>query len=132
MAKTYSLQGPIVLETLSNTDALAFCAAVIDSIPSYSMGSATLNIKAEGPADDGGSTQVTGTSLDELKASLEAVKSAPAPTDPSDITYNVRGRVDLVGLSLEDGIGVIDAAMHAIPGDALVVTGMWAQEETAS
>ena len=122
MAKTYSLQGPIVLETLSAPDALTFCAAVIDAVPAYSMGSATLNIKAQGPA--GQSHTIKGESVAELKASLKAV-----PKGPEDITYDVVGAVNLVGLSLEDGIQVIDAAMHAIPGDSLVTTALVAQEE---
>jgi hypothetical protein len=127
MAKTYSLQGPIMLESLSNTDALGFCAAVINAIPSYSMGTASLNIRAEGPAGSASST-VEGKSLDALKASL--AKAQSAPKGPEDIVYHVRGRVNLVGLSLEDGIQVIEAAMNAIPGDSLVVTGMIAQQET--
>jgi hypothetical protein len=129
MAKTYSLQGPIMLENLSNTQALGFCAAVIDAIPSYSMGTASLNIQAQGPAG-AASTTVSGNSLEKLKSSLAKAQSAPKA--PEDITYNVRGSVNLVGLSLEDGIQVIDAAMHAIPGpDSLVVTTMLAQQETA-
>ena len=47
MAKTYNLQGPIILECLSNTDALAFVGTVINAIPSYSMGTASLNIQAQ-------------------------------------------------------------------------------------
>jgi hypothetical protein len=128
MAKTYSLQGPIILENLSNTDALGFLAAVINAIPSYSMGTASMNIRAEGPAG-ATSTTVEGKSLDTLKASL--AKAQSAPKGPEDILYDVRGRVNLVGLSLEDGIQVIEAAMNAIPGDSLVVTGMVAQQETA-
>jgi hypothetical protein len=50
MPKTYSLQGPILLEGLSDESALNFCAAVIAAIPAYSMGSANLNIRAQGPA----------------------------------------------------------------------------------
>ena len=126
MAKTYALQGPIMLEGLSNSEALSFCAAVIDAIPSYSMGSASMNLKAQGPAGTG--TTISGKSTDELKAGLKKAQKV-APKTPEDITYQVRGRVDLVGLSIEDGIQVIDAAMHAIPGDSLVVTGMIAQEE---
>ena len=62
-----------------------------------------------------------------MKAALG--KAQNAPKAPEDITYSVRGRVNLVGLSLEDGIQVIEAAMNAIPGDSLVVTGMVAQQE---
>jgi hypothetical protein len=124
MAKTYTLQGPIVLENLSNTEALTFCATVIDAIPSYSMGTASMHLQAQGPAGTG--TKISGKSMDELKSALAKAKSAPKA--PEDITYNVRGRVNLVGLSLEDGIQVIEAAMNAIPGDSLVVTGMVAQE----
>lgn len=123
MAKTYTLSGPIFLENLSAQDALAFCGAVINAVPSYSMGTATLNIKAEGPA--GQTTIITGDTLESLKASLAKAK----PKGPEDITYDVRGRVNLVGLSLEDGIQVIEAAMNAIPADSLVVTGMVAQME---
>jgi hypothetical protein len=130
MPKTYSLQGPIMLENLTNTQALGFCAAVIDAIPSYSMGTASLNINAQGPAGTA-STTVSGNSLEKLKAAL--AKAQSAPKGPEDITYDVRGSVNLVGLSLEDGIEVIDAAMHAIPtNDSLVVTTMLAQQETAA
>ena len=128
MPRTYSLQGPISLDNLSNTDALAFLAAVIDSIPSYSMGTASMNIRAQGPA--GGTRTVEGTSVDKLKASLEAAKAEPIPTGPEDITYDVMGRVNLVGLSLEDGIQVVEATLGAIPGpDSLVAAAMLAQEE---
>jgi hypothetical protein len=126
MAKTYTLTGPIILENLSNTDALGFAAAVINAIPSYSMGTASLNIRAQGPA--GGTSTITGESTEELQASLAKVKDEPAPSGPEDITYDVRGAVALVGLSLEDGIQVIEAAMNAIPGDSLVFAGMLAQE----
>jgi hypothetical protein len=130
MPKTYALQGPIVLENLSNTDALTFCATVINAIPSYSMGTASMHLKAQGPAGTGTkTTAITGKSVDELKAALSKAQSAPKA--PEDITYDVRGRVNLIGLSLEDGIGVIEAAMNAIPGDSLVVTGMVAINETA-
>ena len=92
------------------------------------MGTASMHLKAQGPAGTGTkSTSVTGTSVDELKAALG--KAQNAPKAPEDITYSVRGRVNLVGLSLEDGIQVIEAAMNAIPGDSLVVTGMVAQQE---
>jgi hypothetical protein len=127
MAKTYTLQGPIILQTLTAQDALTFAGAVIDAIPSYSMGTASLNIKAQGPASTGGQ-QVSGASVDALKASLETARQALAPHDASDIVYDVRGAVNLVGLSLDDGIQVIDAAMHAIPDDSLVIAGMVAQE----
>ena len=128
MPKTYTLQGPIVLENLTNTQALTFCATVIDAIPSYSMGTASMHLKAQGPAGTGTkSASVSGKSTDELKAALAKAQSAPKA--PEDITYSVRGRVNLVGLSLEDGIQVIEAAMNAIPGDSLVVTGMVAQHE---
>ena len=124
MARTYTLQGPIMLEGLTNTEALAFLGTVINAIPSYSMGTASMHIKAQGPA--GKSTSVSGNSINELKAGLAQAKAAPKA--PEDITYDVRGRVNLVGLSLEDGIQVIDAVMHAIPGDSLVMTAMLAQE----
>ena len=124
MAKTYTLQGPIMLENLSNTDALGFVGTVINAIPSYSMGTASMHIKAQGPAGTG--ANITGKSTDELKAALAKAKNAPK--SPADITYYVRGKVNLVGLSLEDGISIIDATMHAIPGDSLVMTAMLAQE----
>jgi hypothetical protein len=127
MAKTYNLQGPIILENLTNTEALGFIAAVVAEVPAHSMGTASMHLKAEGPA---GQTQtVEGNSLDELKASLKKAQSAPKTAD--DIVYHVRGRVDLVGLSLAEGIDMIDTAMRAIPNeDALVVTAMVATEET--
>jgi hypothetical protein len=128
MAKTYTLQGPIVLEKLSNTEALTFLATVIDAIPAYSMGTASMNIQAQGPAGTASCTKVSGKTIDELKASL---KKAQSTGGPEDITYDVMGRVNLVGLSLADGIEVIDAVMHAIPGDSLVMTTMLAQETTA-
>jgi hypothetical protein len=131
MAKTYTLNGPIHLEMLTSQQALSFAAAVIDAIPSYSMGTASLNIQASGPATEGDKHKISGRTIEELKASLAKVK--PAPKDPSDVSYEVRGRVDLVDLSLEDGIEVIDAAMHAIPTpDALVFTAMIAQESNGS
>jgi hypothetical protein len=126
MAKTYSLQGPIVLENLSNTDALTFLGKLIDAIPSYSMGTASVNIQAQGPAGAETCTSISGSTVDALKAALQKV---PAPQAASDITYDVRGQVNLVGLSFEDGIGVVDAALHAIPPDSLVVVTMIAQEE---
>ena len=131
MAKTYTLQGPIMLETLSNVDALTFCGTVINAIPSYSMGTASMHLKAQGPAgSSSNSCTIAGKSLDELKASLAKAKSAPKA--PEDITYDVRGRVNLVGLSLADGIEIIEATMNAIPEDSLVMTGMLAQETAAA
>ena len=127
MAKTYSLNGPIILENLSNVDALTFCGTVINAIPSYSMGSASLHMRAQGPA--GQNHDISGKSVEQLKAAL--AKAEKAPKAPEDISYDIMGLVKLVGLSLEDGIQVIEAAMNAIPGDSLVVTGMVAQEETA-
>ena len=129
MAKTYNLSGPISLETLSNTDALSFCAAVINAIPSYSMGTASLNIQAQGPAGQTShSTCIKGKTLQELKSALANAHSAPKA--PEDITYDVMGRVNLVGLSWEDGMGVVDATMKAIPADSLIMTAMLAQMET--
>jgi hypothetical protein len=106
---------------------LTFLATVIDAIPSYSMGTASMNISAQGPAG-ATCTNVSGDSTDELKASLSKAKSAPKA--PEDIVYDVSGRVNLVGLSWEDGMGVVDAVLHAIPGDTLVMTCMVAQETT--
>jgi hypothetical protein len=129
MAKTYSLQGPIVLENLSSTEALGFIAAVVAEVPAHAMGTASMHLKAEGPA--GASQTVAGGSLDELKASLKKAQSAPKTSE--DIVYHVRGRVNLVGLSLAEGIDMIETTMKAIPNpDALVVTAMLASEETAS
>jgi hypothetical protein len=127
MAKTYTLQGPISLELLSAPDALAFAGAVINAIPSYSMGTASLNIQAQGPA---GTTihKIDGKTVDALKAALAKAKDAMDKT-PEDVTYDLMGRVNLVGLSIADGIGVVDAALHAIPGDSLVNVAMTAQEE---
>jgi hypothetical protein len=128
MAKTYNLQGPIVLENLTNTEALSFIAAVVAEVPAHSMGTASMNLKAEGPAGSA-STTVEGNSLEKLKASL--AKAQAAPKTSGDIVYHVRGRVNLIGLSLEEGIDMIDTTMRAIPNpDALVVTAMLAQEET--
>ena len=127
MARTYTLQGPIMLEGLTNTEALAFLGTVINAIPSYSMGTASMHVRAQGPAGSKSTSRtVSGNSVDELKASLAAAKTSPRT--PEQIIYDVRGRVNLVGLSLEDGIQVIDAVMHAIPGDSLVMTAMLAQE----
>ena len=123
MAKTYSLQGPISLEALSNADALTFVASVIDAVPSYSMGTANLNISAQGPAGTTPSkVTIKGTSIDELKASLAAAQQQPKA--PEDIVYDIRGRLSLVGLSFDDGMQLIEAVMGAIPVDSLVMTGM--------
>jgi hypothetical protein len=132
MAKTYSVSGPIMLEKLNNTDALAFCVAAIDAIPAYSMGTASLNISAQGPAG-ASSASIKGSTLETLKAALEKAQktmAASASSSAADISYDVRGSVSLVGLSFADGIGVVDAVLHAIPSDSLVVTTMMAQEET--
>ena len=129
MAKTYNLQGPIMLENLSNTEALGFIGAVIAKIPAHSMGTASMHLKAEGPAGQTLKAKVEGKSIDELKASLAAAQKAPK--GPEDIVYHVRGRVNLVGLSLAEGIDMITKTMDAIPNeDALVMTSMLAQEET--
>jgi hypothetical protein len=117
-----------MLENLTNTEALSFIAAVVAEVPAHSMGTASMNLKAEGPAGST-STTVEGNSLDKLKASL--AKAQAAPKTPGDIVYHVRGRVNLVGLSLEEGIDMIDTTMRAIPNpDALVTTAMLATEET--
>lgn len=126
MAKTYTLQGPIFLETLSNTDALSFCAAVINAIPSYSMGTASLNIQAQGPAGTASCRAIKGSTSDELQAGLVAAEN---PKAPEDIVYDVNGRVNLVGLSFEDGCQIIDATMKAIPPDSLIMTSMLVQVE---
>ena len=127
MAKTYSLQGPIMLENLTNAEALGFIAAVVAEIPAHSMGTASMHLQAQGPAGTP-PTKVEGKSVDELKASL--VKAQSAPKAPEDIVYHVRGRVNLVGLSLAEGIDMIDTTMRAIPNpDALVMTAMLAQDE---
>ena len=130
MAKTYNLSGPIMLENLNNTEALGFIAAVIAEIPAHSMGTASMNLQAEGPA---GQTppvpplKISGKSLDELKASLKAAQSAPKT--PDEIVYHVSGAVNLIGLSLAEGIDMIDTTMRAIPNeDALVMTSMLAVE----
>ena len=131
MSKTYILQGPIMLENLSNTAALGFVGAVVAAIPSYSMGSARLNIHAQGPAGTANGSApahvISGKSVDELTASL--AKAQAAPKAPEDIVYDIRGSVSLVGLTFEDGMQVIDAVMNAIPTDSLVVTSMLAQAE---
>jgi hypothetical protein len=128
MAKTYNLQGPIILENLTNTEALGFIAAVVAEVPAHSMGTASMHLTAQGPAGQTPPTTVSGKSLDELKASLAAAQAAPKA--PEDIVYHVRGRVNLVGLSLAEGIDMIETTMKAIPNpDALVVTAMLAQDE---
>ena len=126
MAKTYTLSGPLQLQNMSAADALGFCGAVINAIPSYSMGTASLHLRAEGPASTP-PQQISGTSLDALKAALANAERAFGK-DPADITYDVIGCVALIGLSLEDGIQVIEATMNAIPEDALVVTALIAQQ----
>jgi hypothetical protein len=131
MAKTYSLQGPIVLENLTNAEALSFIAAVVAEIPAHSMGTASMHLTAQGPAGQAPPpTMVSGKSLEELKASL---KKAQTTSGPSDIVYGVRGRVNLVGLSLAEGIDMIDTTMKAIPNEnALVLTAMVAVEESSA
>jgi hypothetical protein len=127
MSKTYSLQGPIMLEALNAQDALAFAAAVIDAVPSYSMGTASLNIKAQGQAstDD---EQITGSNMEGLKTSLAAAEETISKA-AEDIIYDVRGQVNLVGLSFEDGMQLIDTVMRVIPTDTLVLTAMLVQQE---
>jgi hypothetical protein len=126
MAKTYNLQGPIMLENLTNTEALTFIGAVVAEVPAHSMGTASMHLKAQGPA--GQTTTVQGYSVEGLKASL--AKAQAAPKTPDDIVYSVRGRVNLVGLSLAEGIDMITKTMNAIPNpDALVLTAMLATEE---
>ena len=120
-----------MLEGLTNTEALTFLGTVINAIPSYSMGTASMHVKAQGPVQGPAGSKstsrtVSGNSIDELKASLAAAKTSPRT--PEQIIYDVRGRVNLVGLSIEDGVQIIDAVMHAIPGDSLVMTAMLAQE----
>jgi len=129
MAKTYNLQGPIILENLTNAEALSFIAAVVAEVPAHSMGTASMHLKAEGPA--GSATHsIEGNSLDALKASLKKAQTAPTS---DDIVYQVRGRVNLVGLSLEEGIDMIETTMKAIPNpDTLVMTAMLATEETSA
>jgi len=128
MAKTYTLQGPIILENLTNQQALNFAAQVINAVPSYSMGTASLNIRAEGPATKNGEdtgTTIEGDTAEELQSSLAEAQAAPKA--PEDIVYHLRGRVNLVDLSFEDGMGVINAAMNNIPPDTLVATAMLVQ-----
>jgi hypothetical protein len=126
MAKTYTLQGPIMLENLSNTQALGFVATVIAEVPAHAMGTASVNIRAEGPAGSA-STTVSGNSLDALKASLKKAQSAPK--GPEDITYDVRGHVNLVGMSHAECLDLIDTTMNAIPVDSMVLTTMLIQQE---
>ena len=126
MAKTYTLQGPIMLENLSNTQALGFVATVIAEVPAHAMGTASVNIRAQGPAG-AASTTVSGNSLDALKASLKKAQSAPK--GPEDIVYDVRGCVNLVGMSHAECLDLIDTTMNAIPTDSLVVTTMLVQQE---
>src|SRR6516164_5335140 len=123
--KTYNLHGPIVLENLTNTEALTFIATVVAEVPAHSMGTASMHLKAQGPAGSGSmATTVKGKSVDELKAALAKAQAAPK-TGPSDIIYSVRGRVNLIGLSLAEGIDMIDTTMRAIPNpNALVLTAM--------
>jgi len=131
MAKTYTLQGPILLENMSNTEALGFIAAVVAEIPAHSMGTASMNLQAEGPAGQPPPTNhhVHGKSLDELKASLAKAQKS-TKSGPEDIVYHVMGSVNLFGLSLAEGIDMIETTMKAIPNeDALVMTSMLAQEE---
>ena len=127
MSKTYTVQGPIVLENLSNTQALGFVATVIAEVPAHAMGTASVNIRAQGPAGSA-STTVSGNSLDALKASLSKAQSAPK--GPEDIVYDVRGCVSLVGMSHAECLDLIDTTMNAIPVDSMVVTMMVIQEET--
>ena len=127
MAKTYTLQGPIMLENLTNAEALSFIAAVVAEIPAHSMGSASMNLDAQGPAGPP-PQKVSGRSVDELKASLGKAQAQPLAAE--DIVYHVRGSVNLFGLSLAEGIDMIDTTMRAIPNeDALVMTSMLAVEE---
>ena len=127
MAKTYTVQGPIVLENLSNTQALGFVATVIAEVPAHAMGTASVNIRAQGPAGST-STTVSGDSLDVLKASLKKAQSAPK--GPEAIIYDVRGCVNLVGMSHAECLDLIDKTMNAIPVDTMAVTAMVIQQET--
>jgi hypothetical protein len=125
MAKSYNLSGPIMLEGLTNQQALSFVGVVVNEIPAHSMGTADLNIHAEGPAgtDPLPPQRVAGKSVDELKASLEQARAATT-SGPEDIVYDVRGSVNLVGLSFAEGMDLIDTVMAAIPEDSLVMTSM--------
>ena len=127
MAKTYTVQGPIVLENLSNTQALGFVATVIAEVPAHAMGTASVNIRAQGPAGSA-STTVSGNSLDALKASLAKAQSASKA--PEDIIYDVRGCVNLVGMSHAECLDLVDTTMNAIPVDSAVFTAMVIQQET--
>jgi hypothetical protein len=127
MAKTYTLQGPIILENLTNAQALGFVATVIAEVPAHAMGTASVNIRAQGPAGTA-STTVSGDSLDELKASLSKAQSAPKA--PEDIIYDVRGWVNLVEMSHAECLDLIDTTMNAIPVDSMVFTTMVIQQET--
>src|SRR6516162_8971066 len=130
MAKTYTLQGPIMLENLTNTQALGFVATVIAEVPAHAMGTASVNIRAQGPSGTGTkSTTVSGKSVDELKAALAKAQSAPKA--PEDICYDVRGHVNLVGMSHAECLDLIDTTMNAIPVDLMVFTTMVIQQETA-
>ena len=126
MAKTYNLQGPIILENLTNAQALGFVATVIAEVPAHAMGTASVNIRAQGPAGSA-STTVSGNSLDALKASL--AKAQGAAKGPEDIVYDVRGCVNLVGMSHAECLDLIDTVMGAIAVDSLVVTGMMVVQE---
>jgi hypothetical protein len=68
--------------------------------------------------------------LDALKASLAKAQSAPKA--PEDIVYDVRGHVNLVGMSHAECLDLIDTTMNAIPVDSMVVTTMVIQQETAA
>jgi hypothetical protein len=129
MAKTYTLQGPIVLDNLSNTQALGFVATVIAEVPAHAMGTASVNIRAQGPAGTA-STTVSGNSLEKLKSSL--AKAQSAPKGPEDIVYDVRGCVNLVGMSHAECLDLIDTTMNAIPVDTMVFTTMVIQQETSA
>ena len=129
MAKTYTLQGPIVLENLSNTQALEFVGTVIAEVPAHAMGTASVNIRAQGPAGSA-STTVSGKSLDALKASLKKAQSAPK--GPEDICYDVRGFVNLVEMSHAECLDLVDTTMNAIPVDSAVFTAMVIQQETSA
>jgi hypothetical protein len=138
MAKTYNLQGPIILENLTNAQALGFVATVIAEVPAHAMGTASVNIRAQGPAGSAAQgwsargwptagTTVSGNSLDALKASL--AKAQGAAKGPEDIVYDVRGCVNLVGMSHAECLDLIDTVMGAIAVDSLVVTGMTVIQE---
>jgi len=90
------------------------------------MGTASVNIRAQGPAGST-STTVSGDSLDVLKASLKKAQSAPK--GPEDIIYDVRGCVNLVGMSHAECLDLIDTTMNAIPVDSMLFTAMVIQQE---